>query len=126
MAASQLLCVLIQAFAALEATKAQQTKELAVAQKQIKQLGQEAVASGATTSNLQKQQQVPHLHSSPTTNTMLDHDSSSPSCAAAVCIFQRELPAVMVSTCILAIESNTSVLPGELLLAHDLSSGTRQ
>ena len=74
MAACQLLCVLMQALAALEASKAQQTKELAAAQAQIKQLGQEAVASGATTSNLQKQQQVPHVYSYPATKAMPDHD----------------------------------------------------
>ena len=52
------LCCTVQANAALEARCAQQAKELASAQSQIKQLGREATASVANTSNLQKQQEV--------------------------------------------------------------------
>lgn len=60
--ASNCTCVLnIQAYAALEASNAQQTQELAAAQMQIKQLGKEATASGASNTNLQKQQQVRHV-----------------------------------------------------------------
>lgn len=52
------VCCTVQAHAALEASSAQQAKELVAAQLQIKQLGKEATASGANTSNLQKQQEV--------------------------------------------------------------------
>ena len=52
------VCCIPQAYAALETSSAQQAKELAAAQSQIKQLGREATASGANTSNLQKQQEV--------------------------------------------------------------------
>ena len=55
---SSYVCRTVQAYAALEASSAQQAKELASAQLQIKQLGREATASGANTSNLQKQQEV--------------------------------------------------------------------
>lgn len=50
-----------QAYAALEASSAQQAKQLTDAQLQIKQLGKEATASGASNSNLQKQQEVCHI-----------------------------------------------------------------
>lgn len=53
------VCCTVQAYAALEASSAQQAKELASAQLQIKQLGREATASGANTSKQQEVRCVP-------------------------------------------------------------------
>lgn len=82
--ASNCMCMLnVQAYAALEASNAQQMQELAAAQMQIKQLGKEASASGASNTNLQKQQQVCHvpvLQHIPEAHWLMTSELYSPYC----------------------------------------------